>query len=49
MDQRGELEARFDTTDWNVSEAAAPDLNKPTDTVTSYISLCDDMCVPSKT
>ncbi|KAL0163622.1 hypothetical protein M9458_039375, partial [Cirrhinus mrigala] len=39
----------FELTDWSVFEAAATDLDELTDTVTSYISFCEDMCVPSRT
>ncbi|XP_051518420.1 uncharacterized protein LOC127420290 [Myxocyprinus asiaticus] len=44
-----ELQACFDCTDWSVSEAAATDLDELTDTVTSYISFCEDMCIPTRT
>ncbi|KAK3567160.1 hypothetical protein QTP86_011299 [Hemibagrus guttatus] len=44
-----DLQACFDLTDWSVFEAAATDLDELTDIVTSYISLCEDMCVPSRT
>ena len=44
-----ELQACFDCTDWSVFEAAFTDLDELTDTVTSYISFCEDMCVPTKT
>ena len=44
-----QLQACFDCTDWSVFEAAASDLNELTDTVTSYISFCEDMCVQTKT
>ena len=44
-----ELQACFDCTDWSVFEAAATDLDELTDTVTSYTSFCEDMCVPTKT
>ncbi len=33
------------TPDWTVFEAAATDLDKLTETVTSYISFCEDMCI----
>ena len=48
-DAKVELQACFDCTDWSVFEAAASDLHELTDTVTSYISFCEDMCVPTKT
>ncbi|KAK3566939.1 hypothetical protein QTP86_006757 [Hemibagrus guttatus] len=44
-----DLQACFDLTDWSVFESAATDLDELTDTVTSYISFCEDMCVPSRT
>jgi len=43
------LQAFFDLTDWNVFEAAANDLDELTETVTSYISFCEDMCIPTRT
>ncbi|KAI7814255.1 hypothetical protein IRJ41_010952 [Triplophysa rosa] len=43
------LQACFDCTDWSVFEAAATDLDELTDTVTSYISFCEDMCIPTRT
>ncbi|XDV31566.1 hypothetical protein PO909_002557, partial [Leuciscus waleckii] len=43
------LQACFDCADWSVFEAAANDLDELTDTVTSYISFCEDMCVPTRT
>jgi len=30
-------------------EAAANDLDELTETVTSYISFCEDMCIPTRT
>ncbi len=39
----------FDLTDWTVFEAAATDLDELTETVTSYISFCEDMCIPTRT
>ncbi|KAL0152423.1 hypothetical protein M9458_052146 [Cirrhinus mrigala] len=44
-----DLQACFELTDWSVFEAATTDLNELTDTVTSYISFCEDMCVPTRT
>ncbi len=46
-----DLKACFDLTDWNVFEAAAvfEDLDELTETVTSYISFCEDMCIPTRT
>ncbi len=43
------LQACFDCTDWSVFEAAANDLDQLTETVTSYISFCEDMCIPTRT
>ncbi len=42
MDQRV-LQACLDLIDLSVFEAAANDLDECTETVTSYISLCEDM------
>ncbi len=39
----------FDLTDWSVFEAAANDLEELTETVTSYISFCEDICIPTRT
>ncbi len=44
-----DLKACFDLTDWSVFEAAATDLDELTETVTSYISICEDMCIPTRT
>ncbi len=44
-----DLQACFELTDWSVFEAAATDLDELTDTVTSYISFCEDMSVPTRT
>ncbi len=38
-----DLKACFDLTDWTVFEAAATDLDELTETVTSYISFCEDV------
>ncbi len=43
-----DLKACFDLTDWTVFEAAANDLDEITETVTSNISLCEDMCISTK-
>ncbi|KAI2652653.1 RNA-directed DNA polymerase from mobile element jockey [Labeo rohita] len=43
-----DLQACFELTDWSVFEAAATDLDELTDTVTSYISFCEDMCLPTR-
>ncbi len=39
-----DLQACFELTDWSVFEAASTDLDELTDTVTSYISFCEDVC-----
>uniref|UniRef100_A0A8C2CQ77 Reverse transcriptase domain-containing protein n=1 Tax=Cyprinus carpio TaxID=7962 RepID=A0A8C2CQ77_CYPCA len=44
-----DLKACFDLTDWSVFEAATTDLDKLTKTVTSYISFCEDICIPTRT
>ncbi len=44
-----DLKVCFDLTDWTVFEAAATNLDELTETVTSYISFCEDMCIPSRT
>ncbi len=45
----GDLQACFSLTDWTVFEAADTNLDELTETVTSYISLCEDMCIPTRT
>ncbi len=44
-----DLKACFDLTDWSVFEVAANDLDEITETVTSNISFCEDMCIPTRT
>lgn len=44
-----DLQACFKQNDLSVFEAAATDLDELTDTVTSYISSCEDKCVPTRT
>ncbi len=44
-----DLKACFDFTDWTVFEAAANNLDELTETVTYYISFCEDMCIPTRT
>ncbi len=44
-----DLKACFDLTDWSVFEATATDLDELTETVTSYISFCEDICIPTRT
>ncbi|KAL0153349.1 hypothetical protein M9458_051345 [Cirrhinus mrigala] len=43
------LQACFEWTDWSVFETAATDLDELTETVTSYISFCEDICIPTGT
>ncbi len=43
------LIACLDLTDWSVFEAAEHDLDELTETVTSYISFCEDMYIPTRT
>ncbi len=43
------LQACFYLTDWTIFEAAATDLDELTETATSYISFCVDMCIPTRT
>ncbi len=40
-----DLRACFDCTHWTVFVAAANDLDELTETITSYISYCEDMCI----
>ncbi len=44
-----DLKACFDLTDRSVFEAAANELDELTETVTSYISFCEDMFIPTRT
>ncbi len=44
-----ELQAYFDCIDWSIFEAAATDLDEFTGSVTSYISFCEDICIPTRT
>lgn len=44
-----DLQTCFSLTDWTVFEAAANNLEELTETVTSYISFCEDMCIPTST
>ncbi len=43
------LQACFNLSDWSVFEAAATDLDEFTETVKSYISFCEDVCIHTKT
>ncbi len=42
------LQACLDLTDWSVFEAAANHLDELTETVTSYISFCEDLCIHTR-
>ncbi len=44
-----DLKACFDLTDWSVFKAAANDLDELTEIITSYISFCEDKCIPTRT
>ncbi|KAK3526918.1 hypothetical protein QTP86_004715 [Hemibagrus guttatus] len=44
-----DLQACFECTDWSIFEAGVTDLDELTETVTSYISFCEDMCIPTRT
>ncbi len=43
------LQACLDLTDWSAFEAAATNLDELTETVTSYISYCEGLCIPTRT
>ncbi|KAL0147066.1 hypothetical protein M9458_057590, partial [Cirrhinus mrigala] len=44
-----DLQACFEWTVWSVFEAATTNLDELTETVTSYISFCEDICIPTRT
>ncbi len=44
-----DLQACLDCTDWDVFRTATNSLDEFTEAVTSYISFCEDSCVPSRT
>ncbi len=44
-----DLKACLDLTDWTFFEAAATDLDELTETVTPYISFCEDIYIPTRT
>ncbi len=44
-----DLKVCFDLTDWTVFEATANDLDELTETLTSCIRFCEDMCIPART
>ncbi|KAK0134739.1 hypothetical protein N1851_029630 [Merluccius polli] len=43
------LQACLDSTDWDVFRTATNSLDEYAEAVTSYISFCEDCCVPSRT
>ncbi len=45
----GVIQACLDLTDWSDFEAAATNLDELTETVTSYISYCEDICISTRT
>ncbi|XP_035286554.1 uncharacterized protein LOC118234254 [Anguilla anguilla] len=45
----GDLRTCLDCTDWDVFRTATISLDEYTEAVTSYISFCEDSCVPSRT
>ncbi|KAG7501340.1 RNA-directed DNA polymerase from transposon BS [Solea senegalensis] len=44
-----DLQACLDSTDWDVFRTATNSLDEYTEAVTSYISFCEDCCIPSCT
>ena len=44
-----DLQACLDSTDWDVFRTATNSLDEYTEAVTSYISFCEDCCVPTRT
>jgi len=44
-----DLQGCFRCTNWIGFEAAATNLDKLTETVASYISFCEDTCIPTRT
>ncbi|XP_070183447.1 uncharacterized protein [Littorina saxatilis] len=43
------LKGCMDCTDWGVFKEASSSLDEYAEVVTSYVSFCEDMCIPSKT
>ena len=43
-----DLKVCLDCTDWDIFRSATNSLDEYTDAVTSYISFCEDSCVPSR-
>ena len=44
-----DLRACLDSTDWDIFRTASNSLDEYTEAVTSYISFCEDCCIPSRT
>ena len=44
-----ELQACLDCTDWDMFRTATQSLDEYAEAVTSYISFCEDSCVPTRT
>lgn len=44
-----DLQACFDCTDWDVFRTATNNLDELTEAVTSYISFCEESCIPTRT
>lgn len=44
-----ELRDCLDNTDWDIFRTASNSLDEYTDAVTSYISFCEDRCIPTRT
>ena len=44
-----QLQACHEVTDWDTFKNVSDDLDEYTDTVTQYISLCVDSCIPTRT
>ena len=43
------LQGCLECTDWSVFKETATDIDEYTDSVTSYISFCEQLCIPTKT
>ena len=44
-----DLRACLDSTDWDMFMTASNSLHELTEAVTSYISFCEDCCIPTRT
>ncbi|XP_061598249.1 NLR family CARD domain-containing protein 3-like [Cololabis saira] len=44
-----DLQACLDSTDWDVFRTSSSSLDELTEAVTSYISFCEDSCIPTRT